>query len=837
MTQVRQREQMLDDLARLAGESIPVEDAARHALELVGEAYEATASIIVLQTDDGFGVVAGPHTPEAIRATFSGLDPAESPLARRIREADGAFEIDLDDPSAPEWAERGRAMGLCVLRATPLRFGDRRIGAIVLLSDSDPDPATPFDVADFERLSRFVGMAVGSAQLRNATRRESGARAALGVMARIGGVVLSQMAEAIVTTDAARRVTAVNPAAERLYGFKAEDALGRPIAEVLEIRELDGAMLGTEAVHEAMGGGYWHGQVIGKPLIGSRSGTGVVVDLSLTPIQDEQRVLAGVISMSKALTPDDPGGSAASALGSLAVATSRARSRSEVAAAALERLCESTMADSGMIVTWTADGHALLEASRGITDDLAAAIRASNVPALRQALEQPGTIISLEALGPFIGGTDIAAALLRDGAAAGFIVDLRARDQSIGILSLGSRRPAWTRPPDEVVMQIASQVAGSLENAKLMERLELGLTQERRLTAQLETLMGLTLLPQGDISEEAIARLLLERIVVAIGADSGLVVRESANHFRIVVSRNVPEPMGRLIESRPADSFHFWRRLKSSDDGEAFQEQLSDLAAEEPDIARMIGSGVAAHAVFPVREGERLAGAFLCYFGGSNSNDAQGDDRNVEAVGRIISIAYANVRMSEGLADAAEHERRLTAELRALQELTLLGASTDDLARLAEETIEEVVLATGATGGGYILVDPASSRVDPIAWVGLPGWSQPGAEEPAQVPADWPSFEQLQSDDGIWLSRSVSEADGLRSRAQAVLPLRVDDRLAGVLHLEWLESPRIRAVRRPLPRADRPHLQHFAGQLPAALGAAAPCRGPKGTGPPPGHPR
>jgi alcohol dehydrogenase class IV len=79
----------------------------------------------------------------------------------------------------------------------------------------------------------------------------------------------------------------------------------------------------------------------------------------------------------------------------------------------------------------------------------------------------------------------------------------------------------------------------------------------------------------------------------------------------------------------------------------------------------------------------------------SGKTVAAADDRTIDAVGRIISIAYANVRMSEGLNEAAEHERRLTAELRALQELTLLGASTDDLARLAQETIEAVVVSPG----------------------------------------------------------------------------------------------------------------------------------------------
>jgi PAS domain S-box-containing protein len=322
-----------------------------------------------------------------------------------------------------------------------------------------------------------------------------------------------------------------------------------------------------------------------------------------------------------------------------------------------------------------------------------------------------------------------------------------------------------------------------------MERLERGLEQERRLTAQLEKLMSLTLLPRGDISEEAMAQLLLERIVSALGADGGFAVLENADRFKVVASFHTPADMAAVAESRPASSFSFWQRLLTDPGGGAYRERTAGSLSTQPDRQPMVDRGVTSHAVFPVREGDRLLGAFFCYF--SSPNEAtDADDRNVEAVGRIISIAYSNVRMREGLAEAAEHERRLTAELRALQELTLLGASTDDLGRLAQETIEAVVVATGASGGGYILVDPSSARVDPITWVGDPSLSWAAFSESPRVPGDWPPFSELQTDQGIYLSQpDDSDQDAGTARAQAVLPLRVDDRLAGVLHLEWADRP------------------------------------------------
>ena len=137
VTRVRQREQVLRDLGNLArlGEApIDVEEMARRVLGVVAEMWNADASIVVVQDPQGFRVVAGPDTSETIRATFSGLDPADSPLAKQIRESDMPFEIDLsDEATAPEWAARGRAVGLRALRSTPLWFGQRRLGAILLL--------------------------------------------------------------------------------------------------------------------------------------------------------------------------------------------------------------------------------------------------------------------------------------------------------------------------------------------------------------------------------------------------------------------------------------------------------------------------------------------------------------------------------------------------------------------------------------------------------------------------------------------------------------------------------------------------------------------------------
>ena len=779
----------LDDLASLAKSTWDIDAVAARALEIVTGVWHADISVVTVGSSRTGRYEAGPNISQAARTRLAAATTAEPHSRGHLPLVDSPLDIDLSRGDVPAaLAKYLRIYGCQSLRATPLLFGDRRAGSLQLFW-TGPAPDS-LDSHELELVARLIGIAIGNAELRTEMRRETELRTSLEGPARIGAVVVNQMTDAIITTDLERIVTTVNPAAEALYGIRAEDAVGLPVDEVIERLWLDGSRVGQDWIDSIKATGFWQGRIVLKPLIGSFTDRRIVVDLSTTILRDEARRPAGAVGISREVGATSRLDTDAVALAALAVATSRGRTRQEVSTAVLERLCEVTMADFGVIGTWAAKGNQVIEASRGLNEDVLEVIRSLVLPQLSQALEQPIPIVSMDMVGQWLAGTDAQAAISRNEVATGFLVSLRVRDDPVGFLGLASRHPSWTRPRDEVILQIATQVSNALENARLMERLEHGLDQERRLTAQLETLMGLTLLPRGDTSEEAVAHVLLDRIVGAMEADGGFMVRAAGNRFNLVASRNLPQSMLDVFESLSPDSFGFWRKLDSAEHGGAFQAPFSSWTDEAPENGDMVEAGVTALAAFPVRAGDRLAGAFVCYFSGPVEDRAQADERNVEAVGRIISIAYANVRMSEGLAEAAEHERRLTAELRALQELTLLGATTDDLFRLAEETIDEVVLATGATGGGYILVDQSSAKVDPIKWVGLPSPSWPQTDDPPQLPADWPPFSQLQSDNGIWLSEAGSEADGNESRAQAVLPLRVDDRLAGVLHLEWSGWPR-----------------------------------------------
>jgi two-component system, NtrC family, sensor kinase len=585
---------------------------------------------------------------------------------------------------------------------------------------------------------------------------------------------------AIVATDSHGLVRAYNAAAEALYGPASSDVLGRRTSEIVDLLDLDGRPIRIRKLLQASPGASWSGRIVARPLVGPLAGRHMLVDVSFAPIDAAAGPAAGVISSSTAVQPATHEG--IGGLDAVVEATAHERTTTAIATAASARLMESTGSEIVLVVTWDGDGGRV-EAAAGVDAASISAMEAAPMAGLRRALTGARGLLALEDLSVMFPGSGARHEAVH-GPVTGVLVELRAGDESIGFLGMGSQRPAWPRPSDRDLQAVAAQLAAAIEAVRLRDRLERGLMEERRLVGQLERLVGLTLLPTGEVDEATTAGLLLDRVVAALGADGGLVVREAGEHLQVLADVGLDAGMRRAIESIPPEILPMWSQFLGRNDDRAYYQRLADMTTHHPGLPGMIDVGIIAYAAFPLREDGRLYGAFVCYFM-SEALAAQVDERNLEAVGRIIAIAYANAHMSAGLARAMRSERRLSATLRTLQDLTLLGASTDDLGRLARETVDSVVAATGAAGGGYMLVDPNAERIDPFIWIGSPSSRWPEFGEASVAPDDWPSISHLRGREEVWTSGTALPGGG---GAQAVLPLRVDGRLAGLLHLEWTDT-------------------------------------------------
>ena len=238
---------------RVGGAQDAGDDGAEHRLLF------RTQHVVMLLDDEGRCLDANPAATALI-----GCDPDARPpptLVDRIVESDRVRFREA-------WAgllDHGMARGSYTLR--------RRDGELV-----------DVDVEAVAEVRPGVHLAI----LRDVTA-ERRAQAALEFQSK----VLDAAGEAVIVTDPDGRVEYFNAQAERLYGWRSEEVLGRDILEVTPVR---GAVPhGPEVKATLLGGQAWSGEL----LVRDRGGRWFPVWATSTPLLDDDGRLAGVIGVSR----------------------------------------------------------------------------------------------------------------------------------------------------------------------------------------------------------------------------------------------------------------------------------------------------------------------------------------------------------------------------------------------------------------------------------------------------------------------------------------------------------------------------------------------------------
>lgn len=195
------------------------------------------------------------------------------------------------------WAilEGARATGLMV---APLRKGDEALG-LLLLARHRPD-LPPYDRADLllaGELAHRVGLALGNArqfQQMSEQRKQF-------------GITLSSIADAVIATDPAGRITFMNGQAEALTGWPQHMAQGRPLEAVAPMYDEETGAPVESPVQRAV-----RENLVVKPptqlVLARRDGTRRPIDGSAAPIRDEQGELTGVVFVFRDVTREREAG-------------------------------------------------------------------------------------------------------------------------------------------------------------------------------------------------------------------------------------------------------------------------------------------------------------------------------------------------------------------------------------------------------------------------------------------------------------------------------------------------------------------------------------------------
>src|SRR4051794_41075811 len=113
--------------------------------------------------------------------------------------------------------------------------------------------------------------------------------------------ILRSIADGVIATDVDARVVFLNRAAEELTGWSQDEALGRPIVEVLQLIDERTGRREVWPAREALSSGG----PVGLPettLLVPRSGRMLHINDTASPIRDEQGAIAGAVIVFRDVT-------------------------------------------------------------------------------------------------------------------------------------------------------------------------------------------------------------------------------------------------------------------------------------------------------------------------------------------------------------------------------------------------------------------------------------------------------------------------------------------------------------------------------------------------------
>jgi hypothetical protein len=112
---------------------------------------------------------------------------------------------------------------------------------------------------------------------------------------------LSSIADGVVATDREERITFLNPVAESLTGWRRADAMGKPLAEILQvIDESSRESAGSPARDAIRARSTTHN--VGQVLLIARDKTEIAIEQSAAPLFDERGRLQGAILVFRDIT-------------------------------------------------------------------------------------------------------------------------------------------------------------------------------------------------------------------------------------------------------------------------------------------------------------------------------------------------------------------------------------------------------------------------------------------------------------------------------------------------------------------------------------------------------
>ncbi|HTV52274.1 MAG TPA: EAL domain-containing protein [Steroidobacteraceae bacterium] len=282
-------------LQRLAS-GVPLLDVLESITHLVESAVPESACSVSLLAPDGatFATLIAPQLPQALQASLgrslvgirNGSCAAAVYLGRPVAVAD----VSKDSFWQHQRAAAQRA-GVRAAWSTPIRAGDKILGALGIYR-AEPGLPGPADAQLLEQAAQLAGIAIERLYAEEARKRAEYAVLAEKERAQ---VTLQSIGDAVISTCSRGFIDYLNPAAERLTGWSAEDARNRPVTGVLRLVDEGTRAPVADPVRRLLTQGDAAASTE-QLLLVTRTGEEIAIEQTAAPIRGaEGRVLGAVI--------------------------------------------------------------------------------------------------------------------------------------------------------------------------------------------------------------------------------------------------------------------------------------------------------------------------------------------------------------------------------------------------------------------------------------------------------------------------------------------------------------------------------------------------------------
>jgi PAS domain S-box-containing protein len=113
--------------------------------------------------------------------------------------------------------------------------------------------------------------------------------------------ILGTQSDAIIATDHSGIIDFWNPGAERIFGFSADEAVGRSLDLIIPENLRDRHWSGFNRVMATGESHYGHGDLLSVPAL-TRSGQRISVEFTIIMLKDEQKRPTGTIAILRDVT-------------------------------------------------------------------------------------------------------------------------------------------------------------------------------------------------------------------------------------------------------------------------------------------------------------------------------------------------------------------------------------------------------------------------------------------------------------------------------------------------------------------------------------------------------